>query len=220
MGDLTALKTQILDKTGYNPADNASFVTRCLNIAQREVTLVKFNFLWGYATQSIGSGQAPYDLPSGTGWETHHLDEVFIGTSQLRRGDKRSILLAPASDTGQPAKYIESGYNSSNGRRTIYFGGPTSDATYNVKIAYYRWLVDLGAATDVSAISQVWMDKPLVTYASYLIYNNLEQYEKAAQVLGEFRIDMKDMERLGFEGDSYEDILMSRELISKEENEA
>jgi hypothetical protein len=214
------IKQYVQDKTGYNYADGINstngtdLVLKCINDALKEIYLVKFNFmlLSGNVTIAANYGDLPSDFSM--------IDEVYCSSQRLTRGDRRSLILSIEDVAGQsiPKNYVITGYNTSTNRRKICVGNPSYNSG-SIIVSYWKLPTEHTSNTEYPELTYFWTEKPIVDYSSFLLYNTLEMYDKASQCFQEFRIDMKNRELvLGFEGESYEDIIIAREKIYNIEN--
>lgn len=200
------LKTFLNEKTGLSGEAYEDRKERYINFAQSEICITQFNFLkksWTFSiTVALGIG---YEVESDFGEIDY--DNVWISTTRLVRGSEEDIILNPPATTGQPLQFVLAGVGTNN-RQKLNFGNPTTNASYTATVRGWRKPTDLTLDTQYSIISQVYGDKPLLSYAEYLLWASVQEKGEADRAYRQFIIDFLMMEeKLPFTGPSYAKIL-------------
>ena len=226
MGNLASIKQQVQDRTGFKYSDNESMVERLINSALKEISLVNFDFLRGRAGFQVAIGSTSYPMPAVLNeYVAKEIEQIFYdsdGSEIIQDQSAKEVMKTWDTTVGTPKNYCMFGmaYSTilSKNVRAFWVGNPWPTATVNATIFFWKLLTDLNSDTDESTVSLAWSDDPIVYFASYLIYKNMELFDKANDALNDFRIEMKNMESLGFTGRSYEDIVIARQNIYHVEN--
>jgi len=209
------LRTKLEERTGVSGTTYEASRDRAINWAQEEICTVDWNFLITSTSFTLALGSPTYNLATDylrasrfyctsgtTRWELlpTNPDDILVNT------------LSYSSGVSKPLYYALGGNYGAGTIPRIHVGCHTHGyGTKTVNYSYIKKLTDLSATTDVSLISVVYRDDPLIAGASFKFHIDLERRDLAEKDFLEFCNAMATMcNALPFTGDNYATILQKR----------